>query len=552
MPAPINRRKFLTAVGAAVSSATLARSAAGPAVSTPVAAPAKAIPAPKLVPPPAPSPSGAFNVGSKAQLFIDQYVVRSSERVWFTPHQARKHPGNPIMKADRPWEGSAVQIYGTVMFDEEERIFKMWYMGNASQWFPSYATHYATSRDGVHWEKPLVGTVKTPGLAKHNGVLDFCMEASVMKDPAEPDPARRYKMVAWDHRRKPEGGPHALISPDGLNWTRISTQNLFRSNDNVTAFYSRERKLFVAMPKLSTPVRGIVRRCFGITTSRDLLNWTEPRLIFQPDRRDDASSLSRIEEVRAMLDVPDDPVLMRTEFYSTSIYQAESCVVAFPWVFTINNNARFPTGVDAFGNPRPFNHEGPCEIQLGVSRDLETWERPFRTAVLPLGKAGEWDSGYLISAFEAFRYGDEVRLYYAGSNYTHGHPSRYEEFGVESSGRGTKWVTAIGLATWPLDRFVSADAGSDGGTLTTVPVHFTGNRLELNLNASRGSVRVEVLDASARPLAGFATSDPITSDSFRATVTWKGKKDLQALAGKPVCLRFHLKQAELYSFAFRA
>ncbi len=501
-------------------------------------------PAPK-----APSPSGAFNVGSKAQLFIDQQLVLSTARVWFTPHQARKHPANPLVKADRPWEGWMIEIYGTVLFDEEEQIFKMWYMAYETEWFPNFVTLYATSRDGVHWEKPLVGTVKTPGLDKHNAVLDACMEASVMKDNADPDPARRYKMVAWDHRPKPIGGPHALVSPDGLNWTRFSTQNLFRSNDNVTAFYDRQRKLYVAIPKLSTSVRGVVRRCFGLTTSPDLLTWSAERLIFVPDRRDDASSLSRIEQVRAMLDVPDDPAVMRTEFYSTAIYQAESCIVAFPWILTINNDARFPNEVDAAGQPKPHNHEGPCEIQLAVSRDLETWERPFRTPVVPLGKAGEWDSGYLVTAFEAFRYGDEVRLYYAGSNFTHGHPARYDEY--QGSERGTKYKTSIGLATWPLDRFVSADAGAEVGTLTTVPVHFTGDRLELNVDASRGSVSVELLDAAGRPIAGYGKSDPLNSDSLRATVSWKGTSDLSALARSPVSLRFHLQGAALYSFAFR-
>ena len=514
--------------------------------------PAKAAPAPTAPPvPTAPSPSGAFNVGSKAQLFIDQQLVLSTERVWFTPHAARKHAANPLVKADQPWEGWMIEIYGTVLFDEEEHIFKMWYMGGGTQWFPNYATFYATIRDGVVWEKPLVGTVKTPGLEKHNAVLDACLEASVMKDNTDPDPARRYKMVEWDHRAKPVGGPHALVSPDGLNWTRISKDNLFRSNDNVTAFYDRERELYVAIPKLSTPVRGVVRRCFGLTTSPDLLTWSAERYIFVPDRRDDASSLSRIEPVRAMLDVPDDPALMRTEFYSTAIYQAESCIVGFPWIFTINNNARFPDGLDADGKPRVRNHEGPCEIQLAVSRDLENWERPFRTPVVPLGKPGEWDSGYLVTAFEAFRHGDEIRLYYPGSNFTHGHPARYEEFGVPNSGRGTKYTTSIGLASWPLDRFVSADAGTDAGTLTTVPMHFTGGHLELNLNASRGSASVELLDVAGKPIAGYGESDPLNTDSLRAKVLWKEKGDISKLAGRPVSLRFHLQQAELYSFAFR-
>ncbi len=530
----MNRREFLTA-GAALSGAGLALGAA------PAANPRPAAPPP--VPPKPLSPTGAFDVGDRAQLFIDQFLVSSSHAVSFTQHAGRKHPANPLMKADRPWEGWRISSYGTVLYDEEEKIFKMWYEGDRTQWFPDFVTLYATSQDGVHWEKPLVGTEKCEGLPAHNAVLAACMEANVIKDTDEPDPARRYKMVAWDHRKKPTGGPHALVSPDGLNWTRISTANLFRSSDVVTAFYDRERKLFVALPKLSTPVRGVVRRCFGVTTSPDLLNWTEPRLTFQPDRRDDAGTLGRIEAVRPILDVPDNPALMRTEFYGIATYQAESCVVAFPWVFSVNNNSRFPTA-------GPFNHDGCCEVQLGVSRDLETWERPFRTSVIPLGAVGEWDSGFLVTASRAFRHADQVWLYYGGINATHGNPVIYDEY--QGTERGTKYTTSIGLVTWPLDRFVSADAGSEPGTLTTIPLHFTGSRLELNLDASRGSLTVELLDGGGKPLPGFGKSDPLTSDSLRATVTWNGSSDLRALAGRPVAVRFEFRNAELYSFCFRS
>ena len=34
------------------------------------------------------------------------------------------------------------------------------------------------------------------------------------------------------------------------------------------------------------------------------------------------------------------------------------------------------------------------------------------------------------------------------------------------------------------------------------------------------------------------------------TVTWKGRGELSELAGKPVRLRFALKEAKLYSFVF--
>ena len=542
----MNRRHFISSAagGVALSAGTLAAAAVAktqvvqPAANTVSTASVERTPL---------SPSGALDIGNRAQLFIDQQAVYSTGRIVFTQHAARKHPLNPLVKADQPWEGWRINVYGSVLFDEEEKIFKMWYMGNASEAFPHFATHYAISRDGVKWEKPLVGTVKKSGLARHNAVLEYCQIASVTKDLAEPDPARRYKMIEWSHagegRTKPVGGPHALVSPDGLNWTRLSTENIFRSNDVVTAYYDTRLKKHVAFPKLSTPVRGGVRRCFGVTATDNLLNWPDPRLVFQPDLRDDAGTLSRIGPVRTLLDVPDDPAVMRTEYYGLGVYQAESCVIGFPWIFSINNNARFPTD-------RTRNHEGPCEIQLATSRDLQAWERPFRTPVIPLGEPGAWDCGFLTTASQAFRHQDQILLYYGGGNYTHGNPVLYDEYrGTE---RGMKYTASIGVATWPLDRFVSVDGGSEGGVLTTVPLHFTGRRLELNVAALKGRVNVELLDSTGKPLAGFGKSDPISTDLIRTTVTWKGQDELSQFAGKSLTLRFELRNAELYSFAFRA
>ena len=102
-----------------------------------------------------------FNVEDKSQLFVDRVLVRDTERIAFTLHPARKHPENPVVKADRPWEGWRLEIYGNVIYDEQEKIFKMWYLGEETETFPAYAVYYATSADGIHWEKPLVGTVES-------------------------------------------------------------------------------------------------------------------------------------------------------------------------------------------------------------------------------------------------------------------------------------------------------------------------------------------------------------------------------------------------------
>ncbi|MCC7083424.1 MAG: hypothetical protein IT427_00275 [Pirellulales bacterium] len=444
------------------------------------------------------------------------------------------------MRADQPWEGWRLEIFGTVLFDSEEQIFKMWYVGESFEDFPDYAVLYATSTDGVNWQKPLVGTVESKRGGRHNAVAEGYLLASVIKDEADLDPRRRYKMICW--RQKHPWGPQTMISPDGLHWSQVSEKPICASADVITGFYDRSRQLYVAFPKLNTVVNGIERRCFGITTSRDFASWTPSQLVLVPDARDDCGSLARIEQVRPILDRPDAPSLMRTEFYGMGAYQAESCIVGFPWVLTINNNARWG------------NHEGPQEIQLAVSRDLVHWERPFRTPVIEIGQLDQWDASYHTCAASAIRVGDEVWLYYAGANYTHGSPVVYREKfdDGKTTGRGTKQTSSIGLVTWKLDRFVSVDASAEGGTLTTVPITFQGNRLEINAATKQsGVVTVELLDAAGRPIEGLAFSDAFRGDSIHHVVTFSENTDVSTLQNRPISLRFRLTNAELYSFAFR-
>jgi hypothetical protein len=218
-------------------------------------------------------------------------------------------------------------------------------------------------------------------------------------------------------------------------------------------------------------------------------------------------------------------------------YPAESCTLAFLWMFTINNNARYG------------NQEGPGELQLAVSRDLEHWDRPFRTPCVPRGKLGEWDQGFFCTQSRALRIGDEVWLYYGGSTYTHGTPCLYR---AEGTGRLTQHTGAIGLAIWQLDRFVSVDAPAEGGSLTTVPIVFVGDRLEVNARTREGgSVTVQVLTAGGKPVPNYETSDPIAGDNLRGVVTWNGKPAVTSLAGQPIVLKFQLKNAQLFAFAFR-
>jgi hypothetical protein len=52
-----------------------------------------------------------FDVGDRAQLFVDKVLVREAQGVAFTLHPAEKHPANPLLSWDKPWSGW-FDIYG--------------------------------------------------------------------------------------------------------------------------------------------------------------------------------------------------------------------------------------------------------------------------------------------------------------------------------------------------------------------------------------------------------------------------------------------------------
>lgn len=480
-----------------------------------------------------------LDAGSRSQLLLDPSLVFDAERVSFSLHPGRKHPQNPLMVADKPWEGGYVSMFaGTVMFDQSDSLFKMWYTcENNPEYFAERGICYATSRDGLTWEKPAAGTRKARNGKPHNSVLALGDCPSVFRDEGDPDPARRYKMIAFDVNR----GYMAYVSPDGLNWKEQSAKPVVPISyvdDVVSAFHDRAAGEFGLLGKLSTPVFGRVRRSIYLATSRDFRHWSRPEPAFLADRRDDLGTLGRLERVRSLLNVPNNPNVMRTEFYGAGVYLAESCTIGFPWVFTISANV-----------PVPGNQEGPIDVQVALTRDRETWSRPFRTPIIPLGKPGEWDSGMILTASQAIDVGDEVWLYYGGHNHTHGLVADYT---LRDKGQ-QKYIGASGLAMWKKDRFGSADGPAEGATLTTIPLRFSGTRLEINASTKpQGEVRVELLDAAGQPLSGFGISEPIAGDNLRHPVVIPGQNDLALLAGRSITLRFHLRDASLFAFAFRS
>lgn len=133
------------------------------------------------------------------QLFIDDYLVESKTNLVRTYHEFAKDPRNPVMVADRPWEGTIVYIYGTVLPKEDGTGYRMWYQGLSDiEGRNTGYVLYAESPDGIQWQKPNLGIRDMVGSTQNNILFSRpgrdCL-ISIMHTPWDPDP---------DHRDHPE------------------------------------------------------------------------------------------------------------------------------------------------------------------------------------------------------------------------------------------------------------------------------------------------------------------------------------------------------------
>jgi hypothetical protein len=115
-------------------------------------------------------------------------------------------------------------------------------------------------------------------------------------------------------------------------------------------------------------------------------------------------------------------------------------------------------------------------------------------------------------------------------------------------------MAAIDRAILRLDGFVSADADYTGGEIITPLLTFAGSRLELNVNpGAGGSIQVELLDENDKPIKGYTRDDAtaLYENSVCLPVTWGTNNSVAALAGKPIKIRFIMRDCKLYAFRFK-
>lgn len=480
--------------------------------------PASAEPEP---PPYLRNPPEVIPIDVGRQLFVDDFLVEETT-LETEYHLARKLEGNPVFRPETPMEKQrgmpvAAPKSGGVWWDPQDQLFKMWYEAG---WLGNLA--YATSRDGVRWERP--GTPTFGGAA--NGIVYSLRPDSttVFLDPHTADPAARFKLFL----RGPGGAPthgYCMTSPDGLNWSAPVITG--KMGDRSTMFYNPFRKKWVYSIRSTSGISGarVRGRHRFYREHDDFLEGAKWQ-------REDLVYWTKADK----LDPPDPEIGAAAQLYNLDAVAYESLMLG---VFQIHRGPENDICMNE-GTPKI------TELTLAYSRDGFHWHRPDRRAFIPATRQpGDWDRGYVQSVGGVcLIVGDELWFYYAGFQ---GAPGKTDPFMMRN---GMYANGATGIAKLRRDGFVSRNAGKRGGHLTTRPVVFSGKHLFVNADAKSGTLRVEVLDQAGNPIPPFTLDNarPFSEDSTQTMLGWKGADDLSQLRGKPIRFRFHLESAKLYAF----
>ena len=455
------------------------------------------------------------------QLFLDDYLIAELQNVKRTINQAKKHPANPLIDRDKPWEGRG-PVFHVIVKDEESQKFRMWYCGYLNYTLPSgtmvrWPTCYAESDDGIHWTKPQLGLHDFEGSKANNIVIPKGGIFGLMHEPDDPDPGRQYKAVVWHDWKDPRGAPpegfYLYVSPDGIHWTQARkaplaiSQNSHQTGIGDTSLFSWDHRLgrYVCYTKIL--LRAPTRRTSGMMESDDLIHWSRPRMTIFPDG----------------LDASD-----------TQIYEHLGFAYESMWIGLVRIYHR-----DLVENSRK-----QTVVELTASRDGRHWTRVGdRKILVPLGKPDEWDPHYHAPTSPPILMGDKIGIYYFSM------PLWDFELVGEEAGRNS--TARIGLATIRRDGFVSLDGGSEPGHVVTRPLTFSGKKLFVNAEISPGGhLKAELRNTAGDALPQYQLKHchSVQGDVMSAPVTWAEAKELHRPEGESLRLVFELKNAKLYSF----
>ncbi len=480
-----------------------------------------------------------LNIGSRRELFVDRLLIDRLDNTHLKLHEPVS--GGVSIRIDKPWEGPANGPMSVIEVDDRMLMYyRGWSLADPND--QNGVGCVAESRDsGATWTKPVLNLAKRPDwpdnniFATEDGVPRFAFPCAPWVDTRPGVPAtERIKMIRSEpvsgekHTAMVDpAGPKRLVfwaSADGFTFRKLDPQpdmvsdlrNCFDGGN--TMFWSEVEQQYVLYYRWYDDEWGRGRRSMARTTSKDLMTWTPS----------------------VPMTYGDSP---REQFYTNNTqpyFRAPHIYIAPAARFmegrqAVTEEQATACGVKTIG-PHVYYKDCSDAVLLTSRAGSTVYDRTFMEAFIRPGLGyGHWVS----------------RTNYPLTGILPADEGRIQMFVARHYMQDSWHIERLLLRT---DGFASVSAPWAGGELLTKPFTFTGSALEINYRTGApGFVRVEIQDANGTQIPGFTLDEcpEIIGDEITRTVAWKGGADVSRLAGRPVRLRFVMKDADLFALRFK-
>jgi hypothetical protein len=451
---------------------------------------------------------------------------------------------SPSPAASHAPDNLAAHFYGTVLHDGGK--FRMWYYACHRGLNPDWPARnmqqvakkpgwligvkegfevyqgplcYAESDDGIAWTKPALGQVLFKG-SRANNAIDLphtlVSGAAVIRDEAETDPSRRYKMVYQyfpDQTDPPisEFGSMpsmaCAVSPDGLTWTVTALPFVNQFVEHCSFIQHQGRYIVHSQVFPGSGWSGAYTEGGAAGGRSGVAHATGDF-----DRWPDLWSWAFV------LPEPSDPAKRGSDNRYDQVHLGVGAA-------SLGNVC---VGLYGLWHSQAFGEDFgkiDCDLGLVVSHDGIRFREPGATpgnafirheASPATPVPGRTFNTILCQGNGILNVGDETRIY-------HG---RWRNVGQRAEDIAAHYSAEVALATLPRDRWgalgLNPDAGQ--GAICSAPIALpsTGGVLSLNAEGVAG-LTVDLLDDTMRPIPGFSDGQVAGPFGLACRIHWPNR-----------------------------
>ncbi len=469
-----------------------------------------------------------FDETNATTLFaFDMVSIPHTQNLRLEMRSPTKHLANPVLRrgARGTPDAQGVQFYGSVI--KEGGKYRLWYVAfddnkenpvASARWRPAYAE----STDGWNWTKPNLGLVEFAGNKNNNLILTDpaplgFVNLKVLRDDADPDPQRRYKITGHVYFRHQTrlGTLAPFTSPDGLRWKLVkdvTTKNAELLKEDLVlpavhfepsgGLYQWDGMFYASGQNSMNSTRPYHGRVTRMYRSADFVNWSQ------------TSTIGFVRMFQHELPGPGRSREGEQTHEGVSVWHRGNVLL----------------GISGIWHGTKEWKDLTIDLGFVVSKDGLNFREPAHEWTwLKRGDDGQWDQGGLLQGQGFENIGEQTLVYYGAWD-----PRHWEA----APPRG-----GVGIATVPRDRFgdlVVETAGKGAGDyqLPEITSEFVTNAISVKSGAAPrfhvnadglgpdAMLRIEILDHLERPI--FACSGKnaavLQRSGFQTSIEWGGNE----------------------------